>query len=213
MCGALERLSSKQLSTEFKANIQIETEFDRIARLAPTMGIPVISSFKPNNLELYSWGLIPSFSKEFKMTYSTFNATSEKLFESGMWNKLIGKKHCVIVCNKFYEWHYEIPEKKKGAHIYEIKTAGSNLTFLAGFWESWKNKETGELKNSCTIITNPANELMTEIHNTKARMPAFLTNENYKFWIDNELPLNQRMELIKPVESNFLEANEIPSIQ
>jgi putative SOS response-associated peptidase YedK len=36
---------------------------------------------------------------------------------------------------------------------------------------------------SCTIVTMPANKLMTEIHNVKHRMPAILTKEDRDVWL------------------------------
>jgi putative SOS response-associated peptidase YedK len=36
---------------------------------------------------------------------------------------------------------------------------------------------------SCTIVTMPANQLMTEIHNVKHRMPAILTKEDRDAWL------------------------------
>ena len=42
------------------------------------------------------------------------------------------------------------------------------------------------------MITLPANSLMAKIHNTKSRIPAFLTIETAKIWLDNELSYNER---------------------
>ena len=130
--------------------------------------------------------------------YSTFTATSEKLYTGAIWKPLTGKKHCVVVVKGFYEWQYDEPEKKKGKHIFYINTAGSELTYMAGLYEDWVDKSTGEVKQSCTIITNPANILMANIHNTKARMPAFLDPKQVMDWVNPEIELEQRMKLISP---------------
>ena len=37
---------------------------------------------------------------------------------------------------------------------------------------------------SCTIVTMPANALMTEIHNVKHRMPAILAKEDRDVWLN-----------------------------
>ncbi len=36
---------------------------------------------------------------------------------------------------------------------------------------------------SCTIVTMPANKLMTAIHNVKHRMPAILAKEDRDAWL------------------------------
>jgi hypothetical protein len=51
--------------------------------------------------------------------------------------------------------------------------------------------------------------LMAKIHNTKARMPAFLTLDNYQLWINTEIPLADRLNLIKGVPDDFLTAEEL----
>ena len=80
---------------------------------------------------------------------------------------------------------------------------------MAGLWSAWANKETGELIPICTMITLPANSLMDWIHNTKGRMPAFLTTQTAKIWLDNELPYNERKKALNPVPDEFLDAYPI----
>jgi putative SOS response-associated peptidase YedK len=40
---------------------------------------------------------------------------------------------------------------------------------------------------SCTIVTMPANKLMTEIHNVKHGMPAILAKEDRDVWLTGSL--------------------------
>ncbi|TXD80041.1 SOS response-associated peptidase [Algoriphagus ratkowskyi] len=44
---------------------------------------------------------------------------------------------------------------------------GLSIFALAGIWEEWTDKETGEIKKTYSIITTEANSLMSQIHNTK----------------------------------------------
>ena len=83
---------------------------------------------------------------------------------------------------------------------------------MAGLWSAWANKETGELIPSCTMITLPANSLMAKIHNTKGRMPAFLTTETAKIWLDNDLSYNERKKALDPVPDEFLDAYPIVKV-
>ena len=58
---------------------------------------------------------------------------------------------------------------------------------MAGIWQPWIDKETGETMDTFAIVTTLANDLMEEIHNTKKRMPTILTEELAWEWIMSDL--------------------------
>ena len=62
------------------------------------------------------------------------------------------------------------------------------------------------------MITLPANSLMARIHNTKSRMPAFLTTETAKIWLDNELSYSERKKALESVPDEFLDAYPIMKV-
>jgi len=49
---------------------------------------------------------------------------------------------------------------------------------MAGLYDEWINRYTGEFMRTFTIITTEANELMAEIHNQKKRMPLLLDSNS-----------------------------------
>jgi putative SOS response-associated peptidase YedK len=53
---------------------------------------------------------------------------------------------------------------------------------FAGLWDSSTTAE-GVKLHSCTIVTMPANKVMSEIHNAKQRMPAILRKEDRETWL------------------------------
>ncbi len=53
---------------------------------------------------------------------------------------------------------------------------------LAGLWDASPAAD-GSVLESCTIITMPANPLVAEIHNSKARMPAILARKDHAAWL------------------------------
>lgn len=214
MCGLATTPSTEDIVRDLRLKMRTARRFDKNLKVAPTQLMPVITNQNPDELQYFTWSLIPPFSQtgkpDFKM--STFNATVERLNSSPLWKPLMGKKHCVIITSGFYEWNYDDPIKKKGPHPHYIHQIGSNYTFMAGLWSEWVNKETGEIVPSCTMITLPANEMMAKIHNTKARMPAFLTENTREEWINDRLSLTERMKCIEPVANDFLEAVEIEKV-
>lgn len=214
MCGRVTTPRTEDIVRDLRLKMRTGRSFDKNLNLAPTQLMPVITNQAPEELQYFTWSLIPPFSQtgkpDFKM--STFNATVERLNSSPLWKPLVGKKHCVIITSGFYEWNYDDPVKKNGPHPHYIQQAGSKYTFMAGLWSEWVNKGTGEIIPSCTMITLPANEMMAKIHNTKARMPAFLTENNRHKWINDELPITERLKCIQPVGIDFLQAVEINKV-
>ncbi len=213
MCGRVVLPKTEEITLEL--NLKYEGEpMPAHFNLPPTLQVPVVTNTKPDQLQYFTWSVIPSYSKDGKpdFKYSTFNATIEKLEESPLWKPLIGKKHCVVITSGFYEWQYEDPIKKKNSKPHLIKAKNSKFTYMAGLWNVWVNKKTGEMIPSSTIITLPANDLMAKIHNTKGRMPAFLTDESSKIWLDQELSYQERKKALEPVPNEFLDTYPIVKV-
>jgi len=84
--------------------------------------------------------------------------------------------------NGFYEYkHLE----DKSTELYEMTVFLRKVFCLAGIYDEWLDKETGKIYRSFSIITTEANKLMSEIHNTKLRMPViFATEKEQKMWLE-----------------------------
>ncbi len=54
------------------------------------------------------------------------------------------------------------------------------MLLVAGLWDSWKNRETGETVPSCTLIVTDANPFMADIRD---RIPVFLLPEAVDPWL------------------------------
>lgn len=61
---------------------------------------------------------------------------------------------------------------------------GHEIFFPAGIDNIWTNPETVKSHRTYSILTTEANELMSEIHNTKKRMPVCLSSEMDKDWLE-----------------------------
>jgi putative SOS response-associated peptidase YedK len=173
----------------------------------PSLDLPVFTDERPADLQYLSWSLIPFWAKE-KPKFSTFNARIENLNESGSWKHLVGKKHCVIITDGFYEWK-KLDEKGKKKQPYLIRMKEMRFTLMAGLWDTWLDKNTGELVQTCTIITRPANEDMKDLHD---RMPCLLTIENANVWVNQHLNLSERMLALEPLAANMLEFKAIKKV-
>jgi len=91
--------------SEIKLDLKID--FDEIGdyqprwNAAPTSNLPVVTCI----LTLMRWGLIPSWAKDLKIGYSTFNARAEtptkRAAFRGAWRAGL---RCLVIADGYYEW-------------------------------------------------------------------------------------------------------------
>ena len=149
---------------------------------------PIITNEKPNIIQHYNWGLIPSWAIDDDIKKLTLNARIETINEKPSFKNSINKR-CLVIANGFYEWQW-LDSKGKNKIKYEIGIGNDELFAFAGLYSQWINTITGEIKDTYTIVTTQANELMAEIHNTKKRMPIILKPEDEEKWL-NLKPINE----------------------
>lgn len=171
--------------------------------------MPVICSADPSKLEIYKWGLIPSVTKDLNeannIRVKTFNARAESLDHKKTFSSAFQKKRCIVPVRGFYEWQH-LGREKIPWYIYH---EGNEIMSLAGLYDQWHDKTSGEIIKTFTIITTNANELMSEIHNSAKRMPAILDRSNEEKWIDPSIPAEELKKILDPVPSEVLRAHTI----
>lgn len=164
---------------------------------------PVISNDAMDKVQLFDWGLIPSWSTDNDIRKFTLNAKIETLAQKPSFKDAINNR-CLVLSSGFFEWQWR-DSKGKEKRKYLIKPTEEEIFAFAGIWSEWTNPETGEKQKTYSIITTEANELMSEIHNTKKRMPVILPKENEYDWL-NAIPIPDVMKF-----DTELEATEITS--
>lgn len=125
---------------------------------------------------LLRWGLIPGWAKDTKIGYRLINARAETLWEKPAFRRSVSTRRCLIPADIFFEWE----KSSEGKQPYAIGMNTGQLFAMAGLWDSWVDKNTGEVIESCTIITTSANANLEKIH---GRMPAIVSPENYDLWL------------------------------
>ena len=179
MCGRFTLVASpEQLAERFQIS---EFMIDLVPRynIAPSQMIPaIISDQGERRLGFLRWGLIPSWAKDEKRSFQMINAKSETIRQKSSFKNLVFRKRCLIPSDGFYEWQTN-PEGKQPMRI---RLKGGKLFSMAGLFDTWVSRE-GQKIHSCTIITVPANQLISPIHD---RMPAILTPEQEDIWLDRE---------------------------
>ncbi|OGU57481.1 MAG: hypothetical protein A2X64_06800 [Ignavibacteria bacterium GWF2_33_9] len=174
--------------------------------------MPIIINENALILDVFSWGLIPRWAKDIEFAYkirkNTLNARSESIFTKPSFKNAINQKRCLIPTNGFYEWKHE----GKSKIPYFIALNDSSIFAFGGIYDEWLNKDTGEIINTFSIITTPANPLMEEIHNTKKRMPLILPKESESIWLNQELNNYEITDLLLPYDENNMKTKRIEQI-
>lgn len=157
--------------------------------IAPSQKIPVIYiSNGQKTLATFNWGLIPSWVKDLSKMRPMINARSESLTEKPSFKNSLVSKRCLIPTTGFYEW-----TKNNKTPMY-IHLKNRKMFSMAGLWDTWTNSD-GEVIHTCTIITVPANNKLSSIHD---RMPAILDKETESIWLDpNIKDPNKLLEMLK----------------
>ena len=109
------------------------------------------------------WGLIPSFAKEAKVAFSTFNARYEELSDKASYRTPWARgQRCIIPATSFDE-----PNWETGRNVWWrfVRTDGEPWG-LAGLWNAWVDRSTGEVHESYTMLTvnADAHPLMRRMH-------------------------------------------------
>lgn len=121
-------------------------------------------------LAVGQWGLIPSFASSPKMKYSTNNARAEELSQKasyrGPW---ANQQRCVIPAMSFDEPCWETGRNQ----WWRFRRSDGQPWGLAGLWNTWVDKATGEIHESYTMLTLNADHhpLMNRMHKPDPAYP------------------------------------------
>jgi len=143
---------------------------------------PVITSEDTATIQNYSWGLIPAWSPDISVSDYTLNARIESLSITRSFKEYINNR-CLVIADGFYEWRHTVINGKKFRERFLITLPGDELFAFAGLFSHWRDPATGLVKNTFTIVTTAANDLMCQIHNIKQRMPVILKEEDEREWL------------------------------
>lgn len=145
---------------------------------------PVIIDEAPQIITHYTWGLIPAWAKDEEIQKYTLNAKIETVSEKLSFKNSVNKR-CLVIANGYFEWQWLDPKGTK-KQKYELCLPNDELFAFAGLYSHWVDKNTGEIKNTYTLLTTEASLLLAEIHNNKKRMPVVLKHEDETKWLQHE---------------------------
>jgi len=188
MCGRfVSATPPDQIAAYFGATLDAEALPDNF-NVAPTNDIyAIVDTGAGPTLQVFHWGLIPSWAKDAKIGQKMINARAETLADKPAFKSIFRKYRCIIPADGFYEWKAEPGKltrtgKPAKQPMYIHRLDGEPLAF-AGLWSAWKDRSAGdELSlHSATIVTTSANGTMAPVHD---RMPVLLPRSRWAEWLD-----------------------------
>lgn len=146
----------------------------------------------------------------FQTGYDTENARGEELFwinpktnRPKIFRDSALENRCLIISHQYYEWHHIYRTNKRTGELlktpdkypFAIKVKGREYFYMAGLWNTWTDKDTGESFDTLAMVTTDANPLAAKIHNSKKRMPTILPDQLAWEWMMTDLPQERITEL------------------
>jgi len=143
------------------------------------------------------WGLVPFWwNKPLKeLRLATFNARVETVTTKPFFREPFKNNRCLMPVSGYYEWQ-DTPAGKQP--WYFTARDGSAVLTIAGLWDEWKNRETGDRLKSCAMIITEPNQFVAKAHD---RMPVLLKPDQFEPWLSG----NMGVQELKPVENDYLQ--------
>ena len=189
MCGRFAFYSPSEAAAALfgvSTSMEIPPRFN----IAPTQYIAAVREDpdKERELVMLRWGLVPFWAKDPSIGNRMINARAETVAEKPSYRAAFRHRRCVVLADGFYEWRRDNDTKTP----YFISLASGGPFALAGLWESWTDKESGESLQTTTLITTEANEFMQSLHH---RMPVVLQADAAGEWLAGSAePMEQAAE-------------------
>jgi len=217
MCGRYVNVSKvKAIEKRFNAKMK-QPELYRVnTNISVGEKAPVITSEKPSEISFYTFGFSPSWAK--KPVY-LFNARSEGdhnktndpnytgakgIINKPMFRSAIRTQRCLVIADAFIEG----PQKEKLSKPYLVyKQNGERPFGLAGIYDHWVNKETGEIISTFGIITTTANDALLKLGHH--RSPVILNKDQEDLWLNPSTALADVTSMLNPYPNKMLNAYPI----
>lgn len=172
--------------------------------------LPIMPSDNPSSVQAVQWGLIPGWTKSHEQANETrtktLNARSETMFTTPMYRQYASSNRCLIFVDGFFEWKHV--GKDKIPHF--IYMEDHRPFAFGGLYADWHIRGPEKTTTrTCSIVTTASNDLMTDIHNSKLRMPLILPEESWSVWLNPHATQQEVMNVAMPYHKNDLYAHTI----
>ncbi|MEI6971605.1 MAG: SOS response-associated peptidase [bacterium] len=150
--------------------------------IAPMQKVPVVTG--PRNERTISdcqWGLVPGWADNPSIGSRMINARGETVEVKPAFKQAFRTGRCLLPADGFYEWRSTGRDKQP----FWIHAPEDEPFAFAGLCAEWRNRDTGSILKSCTILTREADGSMAGIHD---RMPVIVPDSMWDAWLDTSRP-------------------------
>jgi putative SOS response-associated peptidase YedK len=216
MCGRYVVVSSVEV-IEKRFNVTADTSASGLQpnfNLGPGSIAPVITNTEPNTLQLFRFGMTPSWAKKQMYLFNARaegdgNAENDPDYKGGKgiiskpsFRKPIRSQRCLVIADAFIEG-----TTAQGLDQPFVVYIKSGRPFaMAGIWDTWMNPETGVQVHSFAIITVPPNSVLQRLPHH--RSPVVLRRNDELRWLRAE-HLNDVTALLEPYPAEDMNAYPI----
>ncbi len=196
MCGRFALAASAEEVAALFGYLDAE-DFPPRYNIAPTQPIAIVrEEHHRRRFALARWGLVPAWVEDPKRFQLLINARTEGIATKPAFKNAIRYRRCLIPASGFYEWR----RQGKSKQPFWVRPREGGAVGFAGLWETWSDRDGGEIDSAC-IITTSANATLAPIH---ARMPVMIAPEDFEVWLTGET--DEAMALLAPAPDDLLEA-------
>ena len=155
------------------------------------------------------WALVPWFAKSARLPYSTNNARFEELSAKASYRQPWARgQRCIIPA----EW-FDEPCWETGRNVWwRFRRADGDPFGLAGLWNTWVDRATGEVVESYTMLTlnADAHPLMSRMHKPDPALAAdaqdkrsvvAIEPEDVDTWLFGTVPQAAALARLTPAEA------------
>jgi putative SOS response-associated peptidase YedK len=179
MCGRYE-LHTNPAAIALAFGLAYPPDVPPRYNIAPMTDVPIVRINAEGERELVRmrWGLVPRWAKDPTIGNRLINARGETIAEKPSFTMPYRRHRCLLPADGFYEWAASGTDGRKQPLHIGMKDGA--LFGMGGLYERWLSPE-GEVLDTCTIITTPANALVAPAHD---RMPMIVAPDKYERWLD-----------------------------
>lgn len=230
MCGRYaSSRRPEDLIEEFHVEAsRVDTTLDQDFNVAPTKPVYAIVERPPTGdkaaapqrqLRVFTWGLIPSWSKDPKIGSRLINARMETVAEKPAFRRAFAARRCLLPADGYFEWYPTSdlgPGGKPRKQPFFIRPRDHGVLAMAGLYEIWRDPDRTDddperFRWTCTVLTTQAEDALGQIHD---RMPLMVTADRWNAWLDPRPPPADQdpRALLVPAVPGTLEAYPVATL-
>lgn len=193
MCGRYaSSASTADLVVEFDVDETIGDDIVPSWNIAPTDPVRAVidrrsrragvTAPETRQLRTLRWGLVPGWAKDRRGGAKMINARAETVTTKPAFKAAAARRRCLLPALGYYEWR----KTDQGTVPYFLHDPDGRILAFAGLYEIWPDpavpdEDPDRLLWTCTIITRPAADLLSHIHD---RSPVVVPAELRDDWLD-----------------------------